>query len=104
MGVAAGPDDGADEADVLGVGDVPDGVAVGELGAVLPLDWVPGVGLLPCVAGCLCPLPPPPTRLPTLVPVECLPHTAASSGLPTDSSMIVTTTMATRNRPSATPP
>ena len=53
VGVAAGPDDDADEPDVLGVGDVPDGVAAGELGAVLPLDPLDGV-LLVCGDGCLC--------------------------------------------------
>ena len=98
----ADPDDGTDDGEVLGVGAAPDDVAAGDEFGTVPLGWV--VGVLVCeVAGCcLCP-PFPPTRLPTLVPVECLPHTAASSGLPTDSSMIVTITMATRNRPSATP-
>jgi hypothetical protein len=104
--VAAGPDDGTEDGEVVGDGAVPDGVAAGdELGAVLPLDWVAGLRLAGGVAGCLFgPWPPPPTTLPTVVPVECLPHTTALSGFPADSSMIVTTTMTARNRLSVTPP
>lgn len=103
VGVADGDDDALDDAEAVGDGAVPDGVADGELDTPGLLDRLVGVVLECGLAGWLR-WPPPPTRLPTLVPVLCLPHTAASSGLPTDSSTMVITTMTLRNRPSTTPP